>query len=351
MWKIYKNKIFKFDDKNLNQFLKLDFINSFYQNDKNINNILFFKNQTIIYANSFILDLKKGIKYSNSNLIVKLFLRLVEIRILFLGNWYLNNFSFFQLIDKVDVSELVFNLKNKYQAVLVPDILMNQVSNNKNLEFIKLRIEDEMIFKISTNWKNIEDYKNALKTKYRKRINDIINKSSDILVRPLKNDELNKYDSRIQELFDQVVDKLKFSGPQFNIKILLSLAKKKKISVYGYFKNDDLLAFSTYLNHKKDLVSYYVGYDKLHNNEYSLYSKILYETIRIGIDNQYEKINFGRTANEFKSNFGAVPLKSYLYIKFKSRFMHFIFKIILENTIANKWVQRNPFKKQLYKNK
>ena len=90
-----------------------------------------------------------------------------------------------------------------------------------------------------------------------------------------------------------------------------------------------------------------MGYDKLYNNEYSLYSKILYETIRIGIDNQYEKIIFGRTANEFKSNFGAIPLKSYLYIKFKSRFMHFIFKIILENTIANKWIQRKPFKKTI----
>ena len=345
MWKIYKNNFFEFDDKNLNQFLKFDFINSFYQNDKDINNILFFKNQTIIYANSFILDLKKGIKYSHSNLIVKLFLRLVEIRILFLGNWYLNNFSFFQFSDKVDVSELVFNSKNKFQAVLIPDFLMNQISNKKNLQFIKLRIEDDMIFKIGTNWKNIENYKNSLKTKYRKRINDIINKSSDILVRPLKDDDLNKYDSRIQELFDQVVDKLKFSGPQFNVKILLSLAKKKKISIYGYFKNEELLAFSTYLNHNKDLVSYYVGYDKLHNKEYSLYSKILYETIRIGIDNQYEKIIFGRTANEFKSNFGAIPLKSYLYIKFKSRFMHLIFKIILENTIANNWVQRKPFKK------
>ena len=347
MWKIYKNKIFEFDQKNLNQFLKFDFIYSFYQNDKDINNILFIKNQTIIYANSFILDLKKGIKYSHSNLIVKLFLRLVEIRILFLGNWYLNNFSFFQLSDKVDVSELVFNLKNKFQKVLIPDFLMNQISNNKSLQFIKLRIEDDMIFKISKNWKNIEDYKNALKTKYKKRINYIVNKSSKILVRPLKYDELYKYDSRMQKLFDQVVDNLKFSGPQFNVKILLSLAKKKKISIYGYFKNEELLAFSTYLNHNKDLVSYYVGYDKLYNNEYSLYSKILYETIRIGIDNQYEKIIFGRTANEFKSNFGAIPLKSYLYIKFKSRFMHFIFKIILENTIANKWIQRKPFKKTI----
>ena len=347
MWKIYKNKIFEFDDKNLNQFLKFDFINSFYQNDKDINNILFFKNQTIIYANSFIMDLKKGIKYSHSNLILKLFLRLVKIRILFFGNWYLNNFSFFQLSDKVDISELVYNSKYKFQAVLIPDFLMNQVSNYKNLEFIKLRIEDDMIFKISTNWKNIEYYKNSLKTKYRKRINEIVKKSSDILVRPLNDDELGKYHSRIQELFDQVVNKLKFRGPQFNVKILLSLAEKNKISIYGYFKNYDLLAFSTYFSHNKDLVSYYVGYDKSYNNEYLLYSKILYETIKIGIDNKYEKIIFGRTANEFKSNFGAIPLKSYLYIKFNNRFVHLIFKIILENTIANNWVQRKPFKKTI----
>ena len=142
----------------------------------------------------------------------------------------------------------------------------------------------------------------------------------------------------------------KFSGPQFNVETLLLLSKKEYLSVYGYFENNNLIAFSSYLRYSDDLVSYFVGFDKKINMTLSLYPKILLETIKIAIEGKYNKIIFGRTANEFKSNFGAVPVKSNIYIKFKNNIIHSIFKEILKNNAIKIWDQRIPYKTQNLKN-
>jgi hypothetical protein len=57
-----------------------------------------------------------------------------------------------------------------------------------------------------------------------------------------------------------------------------------------------------------------------------------------------DKVVFGRTANEFKSNFGAKPIKSYVYIKVKNRYLSIIFNPILKRLTIKKWIKRSPFK-------
>ena len=57
-----------------------------------------------------------------------------------------------------------------------------------------------------------------------------------------------------------------------------------------------------------------------------------------------EKVVFGRTANEFKSNFGANPIKSYVYIKVRNRFLSIILNPILKRLTIKKWIKRSPFK-------
>ena len=56
---------------------------------------------------------------------------------------------------------------------------------------------------------------------------------------------------------------------------------------------------------------------------------------------------FGRTANEFKSNFGAVPKRSYVYFKAQNRFVAILLKGFLKNIKPKSWIQRNPFKESI----
>ena len=54
-----------------------------------------------------------------------------------------------------------------------------------------------------------------------------------------------------------------------------------------------------------------------------------------------DKVVFGRTANEFKSNFGAIPMKSYVYIKVKNRYLSIILNPILKRLTIKKWIKRS----------
>ena len=60
-----------------------------------------------------------------------------------------------------------------------------------------------------------------------------------------------------------------------------------------------------------------------------------------------DKVVFGRTANEFKSNFGAKPITSYVYIKGRNRFLSIILNPIFKRLAIKNWVKRSPFKTYL----
>tara|TARA_Y100001968_G_scaffold253060_1_gene238638 strand:+ start:2897 stop:3940 length:1044 start_codon:yes stop_codon:yes gene_type:complete len=347
MWKEYIDKIPNYNDLELPQFLKIDFLKSFYVNKKSIKHVFLKNEKSFLYSNIFVLQLKKGLQYNQSNFFIKLLLRLVNLKIYFLGNWYLNNFNFFHFNKQYDINDFISAVNEKYSAIVVPDHLMDVLTNKAKYDFIKVEIEEDMIFDVDKNWLNFNDYLDCLKTKYRKKINTINQKSKNVVIKTINDSDLSLYRKQLQSLFDQVVNDNKFSGPQFNVDTLLELNKRKYLSLYGYFENNHLIAFSSYLTYNDNLVSYFVGFDKTINKMKSIYPKILIETIKIAIEGKYNKIIFGRTANEFKSNFGSVPIKSNIYINFKNKFVHLIYKEILKNHAIKIWEQRSPYKTQM----
>ena len=64
--------------------------------------------------------------------------------------------------------------------MVIPDFLFEKLDANYNNGFTKVEIEEEMLIKNVNKWKNIDDYKSSLKTKYRKKIRDIERKSTSI---------------------------------------------------------------------------------------------------------------------------------------------------------------------------
>ena len=102
--------------------------------------------------------------------------------------------------------------------------------------------------------------------------------------------------------------------------------------------------FATEMQNEDLLYSYYVGFNKRLNKSFSIYGRILVETIRNAIKLKKKRIIFGRTANEFKSNFGAAPNRSYIYIRIKNQFLHNLLLPFLRRIKIPFWKQRKPFK-------
>ena len=113
----------------------------------------------------------------------------------------------------------------------------------------------------------------------------------------------------------------------------------------GYFFQESLVGFSTYSVEGTVIHTNYVGYDKKLNLDIPIYSRMLLDHIETAIQTKSLKLILGRTANEFKSNFGALPEKNFIYIKFNNILLNIFLKPLIRNIKIKKWIQRNPFKK------
>ena len=122
------------------------------------------------------------------------------------------------------------------------------------------------------------------------------------------------------------------------------MQKNKICKLYGYYIKSELIGFSSEINFNNKLFSYYVGFDKKLNKENSIYGRMLLETIKNGIDQRCDEIVFGRTANEYKSNFGAVPKKSFIYLRTKGKISNYFMTFLFKKLKKQDWKQRNPFK-------
>ena len=73
---------------------------------------------------------------------------------------------------------------------------------------------------------------------------------------------------------------------------------------------------------------------------------MLYDKIKYAIDNNVELIKFGRTASEFKSNFGAIAQSNIGYVYDSSGILLRLLSPLLNLIKEKKWYQRNPFKEE-----
>jgi hypothetical protein len=150
----------------------------------------------------------------------------------------------------------------------------------------------------------------------------------------------------MQELFLNVHQKSAFGITPFNTEIFNDLIaiNNPKCIVFGYFLDHKMLAFSSELREETKLYSYFIGLDYEYNRSHRLYERILYENIKEAIINRKNELVLGRTAAEFKSNVGARPSQSYIYIYLKNPFLRYVIRPILIKIRPKKWIQRNPFK-------
>ena len=333
----------EWDKVNASYFLHSSFLEIFYINHPKIKHLFVIDTGIRLYAHVFELNFDKTANYINNRLLA-FFIKFINFDILYLTNSFLTNIPAFFSNKQIDLKEFLSVLKHNYSLLIIPDFVFKNIIAEKN-EFSKVEVEEEMVLEINYKWNGIEDYISDLRKKYRNKVKKIINSSSKLEVKSLNSDDLVFYADNIKDLFFQVINESRFSGPLFNTNSFSLLVKKDIFKVYGYFINNDIVAFSSEIHQDKILYSYYTGFDKSLNKNFPIYGRILIETIHNAIKLKMNKVVLGRTANEFKSNFGAIPIKSYVYIKVKNKYLNILLKPIFKRlTIAN-WIQRNPFKK------
>jgi predicted N-acyltransferase len=204
-----------------------------------------------------------------------------------------------------------------------------------------------MIFELQNQWKTNTEYIEALTKKYRDQYKRAHKKFEGIETRELSLDEIILKENRIYELYFHVAKNAPFNT-FFLAKNHFSSFKRQcgtKFILVGYYLKNELVGFHTLLVNGKTLETYFLGYDEQIQKEKMLYLNMLYNMTQFGIENQFKKIIFGRTALEIKSSIGAKPVIMSGFIYHTNKWINRILPKIFPNLEPSLvWQQRHPFK-------
>jgi hypothetical protein len=277
------------------------------------------------------------------------------------GNLFRVHFQGFYFKDK-DRKELIFNCLLQYRRTMdngkrFSGILVKDCSREfSEIEFgchsFRSFTQDlTMELAISDNWKTFADYTNSLTRKYRQRAAKIQAAGQEIRKVDLSLEELVTYKTDINCLYMHIVQKQSLALGILNADYFVRMKSvlNDHFKVFAYFEGDRMVAFSSHIYYplKESMEIHYIGLDYEANQKYQLYFNILFDGIKTAIDQQFKKIEMGRTAREAKANAGAHAVENYNYIWLKPGIPRLAVSFLgkrFEDGIGNDWQKRNPFK-------
>jgi len=329
----------------------------------------FEKNILIGVAMAQYLDLNKLESFGERDTCIKKNIRNFVFRnfashVLFLGNNMItgqNGYAFSKQISFKDLSNLLIECSHelityfkskriKIHLVSFKDFYKECASELRKYDFrniYEFHTQPNMVFNLDPSWKTKIDYVNSFTKKYRDQYKRAHKKSNRIVTKELTLEEVLCLEERIYNLYHYVAKNAPFNT-FFLAKNHFSTFKKQcgnRFRICGYFLENELVGFHSILLNEDVLETYFLGYDENIQKENMLYLNMLYNITEFGIENNFKKIIFGRTALEIKSSIGAQPLKMSGFIYhtnfFINKFIGRIFKSLEPESI---WNQRHPFK-------
>ncbi|MDC3388381.1 peptidogalycan biosysnthesis protein [Flavobacteriaceae bacterium] len=286
------------------------------------------------------------------------------VKIMICGNVFLSGEHGIYIKPKEDkklvIEELIKGVQaiinaNKYlekwvDIILLKDIITKSlpIANNlKTYNYSPVQVDPNMVLTLDSSWKNFEDYLNSFKSKYRVKAKKAYKTSEGLIVKDFTSEDIKTHKKELENLYYNVKNKSSFNPETLNIATYISLKEVlgNDFLLRGYFLEDKLVGFMSGVVNKTSLDAHYVGIDYELNKQNAIYSRMLYDYVRIGIDRRLKRINFGRTSGEIKSTLGAVPEELTCYVRHKKSIANFLFKPFLRKIKPAVFEQRNPFKK------
>ncbi|MBK6832698.1 MAG: hypothetical protein IPG92_19070 [Flavobacteriales bacterium] len=109
--------------------------------------------------------------------------------------------------------------------------------------------------------------------------------------------------------------------------------------------NGAIIGFSSAFLHGSTLDAHYVGLDHEHNERHAVYQRMLVDHLVCGIQHKASSIIFGRTAEQAKSNLGAVPEDMYFLVRHRNAMANKLIGPLLRSVQPAEFELRNPFKR------
>ncbi|WP_420570970.1 hypothetical protein [Kordia sp.] len=217
----------------------------------------------------------------------------------------------------------------------------------KDYEYSPMKVEPNMIITLKPEWKSFDDYKSALKSKYRVKANKADSKSENLIAKEFTYQEIEQYKSELQALYENTIANANFNAQILDLDTYMVLKKTHgdQFIVKGYFLEEDLVGFLSAMRNGDNLDAHFIGLDYALNKENAIYPRILNDYVRLGILHGAKRINLGRTASEIKSTLGAKPQDLTCYMRHKRPFINSLMKPFIKNIRIKDFKEHKPFKK------
>lgn len=237
----------------------------------------------------------------------------------------------------------------KLSSVFVKDFeneSLHITDHLKSFDYAAMQVEPNMIITLKPEWTSFNDYKSALKSKYRVKANKADSKSKTLKAKYFTQQDIEKHKNELQELYQNTIDNADFNAQILNLDTYIHLKKtfKDKFVVKGYFLDGKLVGFLSAMQNKTNLDAHFIGIDYANNKEFAIYPRILNDYVRHGIETKSSQINLGRTASEIKSTLGAKPMVLTCYCKHKRYIPNQILKPFIKNVYIKSFKQHSVFK-------
>lgn len=212
--------------------------------------------------------------------------------------------------------------------------------------FNRLSMDPIMRMEIRNEWNSLQDYLGAVTAKYRQRYQQARKKIHDCTLRPMRLQEMEANEARINELYRAVQEKSPVRILQPNAAYLLALKKHlgEQVDFRGIFLGDQLIGFLTGIRDHFCYEAHHIGMDYAYVRTHGLYLNILYWYIEMAIASGATTLSFGRTAIEMKTTVGAVPVMHEAWLKLNNSMLNSLAAHLIPDKSGEEWIPRNPFR-------
>lgn len=238
----------------------------------------------------------------------------------------------------------------KMPVILVKDLAperrdQGQILVNKG--FVEFDIQPNMVLKL--HFRDFDEYLSAMSTKYRTRAKRAFKKADGMIKKELALVDIQRELPRMYALYCEIANNAGFNMVDLNEQYLPALKRDlpERFRLFGYYLDNQLVAFFTTIRNGDELEAHFLGYDKTLNHDYQLYLNILYDIVRVALESGCHSVIFARTALEIKSSVGAEPCDLKCYLRHQNQLLNKFTGTILEYLKpVEEWQPRHPFKSQ-----
>ncbi|MEN8964755.1 MAG: GNAT family N-acetyltransferase [Polaribacter sp.] len=243
------------------------------------------------------------------------------------------------------------NSNDNYQidAFLFKDFVNESLSITNELKdynYHPFSVEPNMVLHLDKTWNTFDDYLQDLKTKFRVKAKKALKLSKNLYVKDVTKDSIAQQLSEMEELYKKVAKNASFNLNDFNLNTYQEFMHHldNNYIIKTYYLENKMVGFMSGVINNDSLDAHFVGIDYNLNRELAIYQRMLYDYIKVAIDNNLSTLNFGRTASEIKSSVGAEPQDLTMYLRHKKSITNKIIKLFLMRVQPTPFHQNLPFK-------